>query len=151
MYIAQCYTFIFMSDTIDEKGNLQNTGAIGMFLFLFICSLLVPLSMVVLGKRWSKKPPVNINDLSGYRTRMSRLNQDTWNYAHKYWGKINFVIGLILIIMTIMFLVFIKNRSNFEELVTYLVFIQIGIVALTIIPTEIKLNLKIRRKNRMNV
>ena len=83
-----------------------------MFIFLLVCSLLVPLSMIILGKRWENNPPEDINGLSGYRTTMSRLNKDTWSYAHKYWGKINF----------------------------YLVFTQIAIMALTIIPTEIKLN-----------
>lgn len=110
-----------------------------MFVFLSICSLLVPLSMIVLGKRWSKTPPAKINSFSGYRTTMSKLNQDTWNYAHEYWGRMNFALGVLLLILTIIFLTVIKGRSDFENLVTYLVFIQMAIMALTIIPTEVKL------------
>ena len=37
------------------------------------------------------------------------------------------------------FVVCIKSRSDFETLIVYLVFIQMAIMALTIIPTEIKL------------
>ncbi|MCH1982615.1 SdpI family protein [Ruminococcus sp. OA3] len=110
-----------------------------MFAFLFICSLLVPLSMTLLGKRWSEKPPADIQGLSGYRTAMAKLNQDTWCYAHKIWGRMCFVIGIILIIGTIAFLIYIRNYSNFETLVTYWVFTQIVILALTVIPTEIQL------------
>lgn len=111
-----------------------------MFTFLFICSLLVPLSMIILGKRWSKNPPANMNGFSGYKTIMSKLNQDTWDYAHKYWGKINFVVGVVAIIATVIFLIIIKNRSDFEVLVIYLVFVQMAIMTFTIIPTEIRLN-----------
>lgn len=110
-----------------------------MFTFLFICSLLIPLSMFILGKRWSKNPPKKINGFSGYRTTMSTLNHDTWYYAHKYWGKISFILGGLMIVATTIYLITIKNRSDFEDLVTYLVFIQMVIMALTIIPTELKL------------
>lgn len=111
-----------------------------MFAFLFICSLLVPLFMVIAGRKWSENPPTDINGTSGYRTTMSRLNQDTWNYAHKYWGRLNYILGIILIIVCTVILIFIKNNSDFESRVTYMVFNQIGIMVLTMIPTEIKLN-----------
>lgn len=111
-----------------------------MFIFLFICALLVPLSMIILGKRWSKNPPVDRNGFSGYRTNMSRLNEDTWTLAHRYWGKVNALIGIVLIAFTIVFMVYIRNNANFENLVTGLVFIQLLFMAFTIIPTEIKLN-----------
>jgi len=44
-----------------------------------------------------------------------------------------------MIVATTIYLITIKNRSDFEDLVTYLVFIQMVIMALTIIPTELKL------------
>ena len=111
-----------------------------MFIFLLVCSLLVPLSMIILGKRWENNPPEDINGLSGYRTTMSRLNKDTLSYAHKYWGKINFCIGVILAVISSAFVLYIQGRPDFETLIVYLVFAQIAIMALTIIPTEIKLN-----------
>lgn len=117
-----------------------------MFAFLFICSLLVPLSMIVLGKRWCKIPPKERNGFSGYRTHMAGLTQDTWEYAHRYWGKINYILGVVLAIMTIVILVIIRGQSNFETAVTYLVFVQIAVMTLTMVPTEIKLH-KVFDKN----
>lgn len=111
-----------------------------MFIFLSVCSLLVPLSMILLGYKWKENPPKDRYGFSGYRTSMSRLNDDTWKYAHKYWGKINFVLGIILTIITISILLLTKKRADFEMMVTYLVFIQIGVMTLTIIPTEILLH-----------
>ncbi|EEG75112.1 hypothetical protein CLOHYLEM_05073 [[Clostridium] hylemonae DSM 15053] len=102
--------------------------------------------MIVLGKRWEKKPPADRNGLSGYRSTMSRLNQDTWSYAHKLWGKINFTTGIALAVLSFAFIVYIKDWSDFETWIVYLVFIQIAIMALTIIPTEIKLNKTFTKK-----
>lgn len=111
-----------------------------MFIFLFICSLLVPVSMVLLGQRWSKNPPKDKNGLSGYRTAMSRMNDDTWAYAHKYWGRMNRLLGILMTVAAVVLVISCKGRSDFESMVTYLVFGQIAVLALTIIPTEIKLN-----------
>lgn len=113
-----------------------------MSIFLSVCSLLVPLSMILLGHKWKENPPKDRYGFSGYRTTMSRLNDDTWKYAHKYWGKINFVLGIILAVITICILLFSSKHAvaDFEMMVTYLVFIQMGAMALTIIPTEILLH-----------
>lgn len=111
-----------------------------MFVFLSVCSLLVPLSMILLGYKWKENPPKDRQGISGYRTTMSRLNDDTWKAAHQYWGMINFVLGIILAIITICILVIIKNSTDFEMIITYLVFIQLGVIAITIIPTEFLLH-----------
>ena len=57
-----------------------------MFIFLSVCSLLVPLSMIILGYTWKDKPPKDRQGSSGYRTTMSRMNDETWRYAHRCWG-----------------------------------------------------------------
>lgn len=46
-----------------------------MFIFLSACSLLVPLSMIILGYTWKDKPPKDRQGSSGYRTTMSRMNE----------------------------------------------------------------------------
>lgn len=48
-----------------------------MFIFLFLCSLLVPLSMTFLGYTWKDNPPKDRQGISGYRTTMSRINDET--------------------------------------------------------------------------
>ena len=44
-----------------------------MQIFLSVCSLLVPVSMTLLGYKWKSNPPKDRQGLSGYRTTMSRL------------------------------------------------------------------------------
>lgn len=61
-----------------------------MFIFLSVCSLLVPLSMALLGYKWKDNPPKDRLGISGYRTTMSRINDETWKYAHKCWGEDEF-------------------------------------------------------------
>ena len=107
-----------------------------MFIFLSVCSLLVPLSMIILGYTWKDKPPKDRQGNSGYRTTMSRMNDETWRYAHRCWGSINFVLGIILLVLSIFILILTKDDTNFELISVYLVFSQLGIMVLTIIPTE---------------
>lgn len=102
--------------------------------------MLVPLSMVFLGYRWKDNPPKDRNGVSGYRTAMSKLNDETWKCAHKYWGRISFVSGIILAIASLFVLIFMKDDANFEMISVYLVFFQLGVMALTIIPTEFLLH-----------
>ena len=107
-----------------------------MFIFLSVCSLLVPLSMALLGYKWKDNPPKDRLGISGYRTTMSRINDETWKYAHKCWGKMNFVLGILLAILSIFVLILMKDDTNIEMISVYLVFLQLGIMMLTIIPTE---------------
>lgn len=111
-----------------------------MFIFLSVCSLLVPLSMIILGHTWKDKPPKDRQGSSGYRTATARLNDETWKYAPRCWGWMNFVLGIILAILSIFILLLMKDDRNFEMISVYLVFLQLGIMALTIIPTEFLLH-----------
>ena len=111
-----------------------------MFLFLSVCSLLVPLSMIVLVYIWKDNPPKNRQGASGYRTTMSTINDETWNYAHKCWGRINLVLGIILAILSICVLILMKDNNHFAIISICLVLLQLGIMILTIIPTEFLLH-----------
>lgn len=119
-----------------------------MFIFLSVCSLVVPLSMILLGYRWKDNPPKDRQGISGYRTTMSRLNDETWKYAHKYWGRMNFVLGIILAILSFGVLILMKDDTNFEMISVYLVFLQLGIMAFTIIPTEFLLHKHFTKQGR---
>lgn len=69
--------------------------------FMFLTNLLMPLMMLGFGKRFSKKPPNEINACFGYRTKMSMKNQDTWRFAHQYLGKIWCIFGWVLLPITV--------------------------------------------------
>ena len=50
----------------------------GFWIFMRVMDLLIPVTMVFIGKRFQKKPPKEINAMYGYRTAMSMKNKETW-------------------------------------------------------------------------
>lgn len=111
-----------------------------MFVFLFICCILIPATMIGFGLLWKSNPPKDINDLYGYRTSMSMKNKDTWNFAHRYIGRIWYLSGIITTVLSVIILFIYKNSIKFESITIYLVFIQLTILCAGAIPTEISLN-----------
>lgn len=63
--------------------------------------LILPLSMVFLGRYFARHAPGSINMLFGYRTACSMKNQDTWQFAHRYFGKLWYKMGLWLLILSV--------------------------------------------------
>ncbi|MEY8386256.1 SdpI family protein [Oscillospiraceae bacterium 38-13] len=57
------------------------------WLFTLAYSLLIPGSMLLLGRRFAKNPPGEINGAFGYRTARSMRNRQTWEFAHAYSGR----------------------------------------------------------------
>lgn len=66
--------------------------------FMFACDLIIPLTMIILGRIMWKRPPRSINGIIGYRTSRSMKNMDTWKFAHEYCGRIWWKLGWILFI-----------------------------------------------------
>ena len=64
---------------------------------MFIMDLLIPIVMVLFGRPFLKKAPKEINYVFGYRTSRSMKNKDTWEFAHRYCGKIWLICGFALI------------------------------------------------------
>ncbi|MBO5088725.1 MAG: SdpI family protein [Lachnospiraceae bacterium] len=73
----------------------------GFWVFMLLSNLLIPFLMIVLGRWMWKSPPKNINDILGYRTTMSRKNQDTWKFAHDYCGRLWWKVGWIMLPLSI--------------------------------------------------
>ena len=44
--------------------------------YMFVCDLLVPLTMIICGKMMWKHPPAKINGMAGYRTARSMKNME---------------------------------------------------------------------------
>lgn len=52
------------------------------WIFMFIVTLLIPTSLLL---TWYLCPKIKtINNVSGYRTKRSMQNQDTWDFSQKY-------------------------------------------------------------------
>jgi uncharacterized membrane protein len=108
-----------------------------MFIFLLVMVMLTPLVMILFGALWRKTPPKEINDVYGYRTTRSMKNKDTWDYAHKYFGKLWFLSGWFLFVFSMVFMFIMK--SNYENASIYIIGFQIIIIFITILPTEFAL------------
>ena len=110
----------------------------GIWWLLFVCNLLIPIIMILVGYWMWKHCSPNINLMFGYRTTRSMKNTDTWKFANDYVGRLWWKIGWVLIISTVLIqLPFMRSNTN-EVGILYLViiFIQTTIMLLTIIPVE---------------
>lgn len=68
--------------------------------FMLGCDILVPVVMITSGYTMRKYPPKKINGAFGYRTARSMKNQDTWNFAHRFFGERWQKIGMIMLPIT---------------------------------------------------
>lgn len=65
--------------------------------FMLAADLVMPLFMIFFGRSYRKSPPAAINDYEGYRTKRSKKSSESWVFAHKYWGRLSEVIGIIIL------------------------------------------------------
>ena len=84
----------------------------GFWIFMLLMDLLVPLTMVGFGKLFMTKSPQDINTVFGYRTTMSMKNKDTWEFAHKYCGKLWLKCGLALLPLSVIPLIFVFHKGT---------------------------------------
>lgn len=113
----------------------------GFWFFMLIMNLLLPFTMIGFGKHFMKKAPKEINAVFGYRTTMSMKNKDTWEFAHKYCGRIWYVCGCTMLPLTILPMLFpIGKSENLTGTVgTILISLQLIPWIGAIIPTELAL------------
>lgn len=69
---------------------------LGFWVFMLFSELLVPGVMTCFGTYFSKHAPGEINSGFGYRTARSMKNRDTWEFAHRYCGKVWKCAGTVL-------------------------------------------------------
>ena len=84
----------------------------GFWIFMLAMGLLFPIVMILFGTMFMKSAPKKINYIFGYRTDMSMKNRDTWEFAHKYIGKLWFRFGLLLILITVIPMLFVIGNSE---------------------------------------
>ena len=111
------------------------------WIFMLIMDLLLPFTMIGFGKYFMKKAPKEINSVFGYRTSMSMKNKDTWEFAHKYCGKVWYVCGMVMLPITVIFMLLVIGKS--EDCVGSMGGIICGVQLIpligSILPTEIAL------------
>ncbi|MBR5019426.1 MAG: SdpI family protein [Bacteroidales bacterium] len=100
--------------------------------------LILPLIMVGFGLLLMKNPPKEMNPLYGYRTRRSMRSQDTWDFAHRYFGKLWLVCGLVSIPVFLIPICLVLGKSEQVISMTSLIVLGLQVILLlaTIIATE---------------
>lgn len=121
-----------------------NKGAdnMGMWIYMFIITLIMPLTMVFIGRAFINKAPKKINAVFGYRTSMSMKNKDTWQFAHNVCGRFWYKTGLGILPTTVivMLLVLVRNVELAEEVGGITVILQLVPIFLSMFVTERELN-----------
>ncbi|MEI3101646.1 MAG: SdpI family protein [Oscillospiraceae bacterium] len=110
----------------------------GYWLFMLAVSLLIPLTMIIFGRHFMSNPPKDINSFYGYRTSMSMKSRETWDFAHRYFGKLWFILGLILLPLSVMPMFFLLGKSveTIGNASLVIMGIQLLFLVAPIIPTE---------------
>lgn len=113
----------------------------GFWIYMLCMGLLFPAIMLVMGRYFMKTAPKEINYIFGYRTNMSMKNKDTWEFAHKYIGKLWFRFGWILVPITIIPMLFVlgKSEDTIGTVGAIVVAIDLIILISAIFPTEMAL------------
>ena len=105
---------------------------------MLIMVLLMPITMIVFGRLFSKTAPKEINYTFGYRTKRSMMNDETWRFAHKYIGKLWYICGLIVLPLSVVVMAFVfgKETDTVGTVGGILTVVQMIPLIGTIIPTE---------------
>ena len=110
----------------------------GFWTFMFACNLLIPSVLLINGGIFLKRPPKTINWIYGYRTRRSMRNQETWDYAHNFCGKLWYRCGEAVLVLTVvgMLLVWGKEETLIGTTSGIIGTVQCFVLIAVIFPTE---------------
>lgn len=114
---------------------------VGFWLVMFILIFLIPLTMVWMGWIFQTKSAFNKNATAGYRTSMSMKNEETWEFAHLYSGRIYYKMGLMSLLPSVvpMFFLFGKSMDQIGWISNGIVMIQCALLLFPVILTELAL------------
>lgn len=103
---------------------------------------LLPVLITVVGLIMFIRPPKKINLIVGYRTSKSMKDQESWDFANKYSGKLLIIFGCILLIISCLILgfCFVKDFYLEESFVSTIVLGQVAVLFIPIVMVEKKLN-----------
>lgn len=105
---------------------------------IFVCDMIVPITMIIAGIAMWKHPPKDINGMIGYRTRRSMKNIDTWRFAHEYCGRTWWKVGwIVLIISALAHLPYYNDTDHVIGILCAVICtMQCAVLIASVIPTE---------------
>lgn len=108
------------------------------WVFMLAADLIMPLFMIFFGRSYRKAPPAAINDYEGYRTKRSKKSSESWVYAHKYWGRLSEIIGILMLPLSAVPFLFVigSDADTVGTLGGVVCFVQIILLFVPIMATE---------------
>ena len=116
-------------------------SSLGFWIFMFICSMLIPLTMIIFGLKFLRAAPKNINYIFGYRSSRSMKNRDTWEFAHKQIGALWKGLGIALLPCSAVIMLFFIGM-DIESIglnSVYIIFAQVIVMVFPIFIVESRL------------
>lgn len=106
--------------------------------FMFVCNMLYSVAMIIGGWFMWKHWPKEINGIIGYRSKRSKLNKETWRFAHENCGKRWWRIGWIMLVLTILVQIPFYGKSDnvVGNVGLVICIVECTILILSILPTE---------------
>ena len=108
----------------------------------------IPGIMVFFGGLMLDHPPKTINAAYGYRTTMSMINQDTWDYAQaacakrwRRWGRVLALITLVVLIVAL-------RRPAFADVLGFYTAFETAFLLASVAATEMDLRRIFDREGR---
>ena len=105
---------------------------------MLACNIIVPFITIFTGWFMWKRPPKEINRIIGYRTKRSMYNNDTWKFAHNFCGKLWWIMGWIILGISVAVLIPFIHSTDLTIGIAVLVSVAVQclILVLSMIPTE---------------
>lgn len=108
------------------------------WIFYLITDLLLPVFIIFYSSVCRGKAPRDKNGSNGYKTTMSRLNRDTWEFANRYYNRLMRIAGWILLFLSVGVMLAVRGKSSdiVGSFGPALLIIQLLAVLFCMIPTE---------------
>lgn len=82
------------------------------WLTTLLLNLLAPVIILIIGILYLKKPAKHISWAHGYRTERSMKNQETWEFAQKYFGGVCCRLGTAFLVLTLISMISVLNQNQ---------------------------------------
>ncbi|OPF51373.1 hypothetical protein BH721_02265 [Clostridium baratii] len=111
-----------------------------MNIIYWFISLIVPFTMIFMGKVLERNPPKEINDFYGYRRKRSKKSQKAWDYAQVKCGNTWFKLGVGLGIISIVLNLFIPTKIEILSVINMIIGVCALILTIPYVENKLKKN-----------
>ena len=108
---------------------------------MLISVAFIPLLLIVIGKIFDKYPSKEPNIAIGFRTKLSMMNKETWDYAQRLFPKVWISLGRIMLPLSliILFLLYSEDKDYTGNLALILMLVQEVLMLGSILYINLKL------------